>query len=485
MSTRPLILAASVVVLSGCAVGPDFHRPVAPSSVSYTAATLPTDTASTDIHGGEIQHLIASRDLPAQWWTLFHSPGLDTLIREAIAANPNVEAAQAALREAEENVAVQQTAFFPTVTGNVMGGRNKNSNVLSPTLNTPTMPLFNLYTAEVDVSYSPDVFGLNRRTVESLHAQAEYQRWELEATYLTLASNVAVAAIQEASLRGQIAATEDIVTAETIALAMTKQARALGQMSDLDVAQQKTVLAQTQAAVPPLRKALEQQRDALCALLGRTPDQEPSEQFTLEDLELPQDLPLSLPSQLVEQRPDIRAAEAQLHSASAAIGIAIANALPNIMLSGNIGTVATETSQLFGPGSGFWTIAGGATQTLFDAGASWHRVSAARRAFDQSAAQYRGTVVAAFQNVADALHALNDDATALKANAAAEQAARESLRLAQNQFTAGQISHLTLINAEQAYQQTRIAVVQAQASRFADTVALFQALGGGWWNRSD
>lgn len=477
-------IALASLALSACAVGPDFERPAPPKTATYTAKPLPQETSSADAHGGDAQRLAAGRDIPAEWWTLFHSQKLDTLIVEALKANPTVDAAQAALRQARENVYVQEAQFFPNVSANFSASRNQNSNTLAPTL-TNNQLLFNLYTAQLNVSYMPDVFGLNRRTVESLEALAEYQRWELEATYLTLASNVAVAAIQEASLRGQIAATEEAIQIQRDGLAMTAEAQSLGQLSKADVAAQRAQLAQSEAALPPLRKQLAQQRDALTALLGRLSNDEPAEAFALADLELPKDLPLSLPSKLVEQRPDIRAAEAELHSASAEIGVAIANALPQITLSANAGSAATAFSDLFSHGTGLWAFGGEIAQTAFDAGASVHKVKAARRAFDQAAAQYRATVIAAFQNVADTLHALSEDADALKADVIAERAAKESLNLAQDQFRLGQISRLALSSAQLAYQQSLVTRVQAEANRYADTAALFQALGGGWWNRTN
>jgi NodT family efflux transporter outer membrane factor (OMF) lipoprotein len=483
-STAKRAALASLALLSACAVGPDFERPAPPKATSFTAQPLPAETSSTDAHGGNTQHLISGRDIPAEWWTLFHSKKLDALIAEALKANPTVDAAQAALREAKENVYVQEAQFFPTATASLSATRNQNSGTLAPTL-TNNVLLFNLYTPQLSVSYMPDVFGLNRRTVESLEALAEYQRWELEATTLTLASNVVVAAIEEASLRGQIAATEETIQIGRNTLAMTEQGHALGQLSNADVAAQRAQLAQTEAALPPLRKQLAQQRDALTALLGRLPSEEPGDTFELNDLELPQDLPLSLPSQLVEQRPDIRAAEADLHSASAGIGVAIASALPQITLSATGGSAATTFADLFSHGTGFGSIGGEVAQTAFDAGASVHKVKAARRAFDQAAAQYKETVITAFQNVADTLHALSEDAEALKACVAAERAAKESLTLAQDQFWLGQISRLALASAELTYQQSLIARVQAEANRYADTAALFQALGGGWWNRPE
>ena len=286
-----------------------------------------------------------------------------------------------------------------------------------------THAVFGLVTPTLNVSYAPDVFGGTRRQIESLAAQAEYQRFQLEATYLTLTSNVVVAAVQEASLRGQIAATQDIIKDQAQQLNLVRQRFNLGGASQADVLTQEAQLAQTRATLPPLQKQLAQTRNQLTALAGQLPSHETSETFDLDSMHLPQELPVSLPSQLVEQRPDVRAAEAQLHSASAEIGVATANQLPQFTITGALGTASTGFTNMFAPGTGVWSIAGGITQTLFDAGTLLHKKRAAVAAFEQTAAQYRSTVIKACQNVADALRALQSDADALVAQAAAERSA--------------------------------------------------------------
>jgi NodT family efflux transporter outer membrane factor (OMF) lipoprotein len=480
-------LAALVVpviagLAAGCAVGPDFERPETPASAGYSRDKLPEKTSSASVAGGETQRFVADRDIPAQWWTLFRSPALDALIEQALKANPSLQSAQAALRQAWENVYAQEGAFFPTLQANYSASRNKTPlSALAPVGPTPS-PYYTLHTAQLLVSYVPDLWGGTRRQVESLTAQAELERYQLEATYLTLTSNVVAAAVQEASLRGQIAATEEIIRIVTDGLAILQRQFALGQVARADVAAQEAVLAQTQANLPPLEKQLATQRDLLTALIGRLPNAEPAEKFELASLHLPQELPVSLPSKLVDQRPDVRSAEAALHSASADIGVAVAARLPQISLTGNSGSTAPTLAQLFTPGTAFWTLAGSVTQTVFDAGTLLHKERAAVAAFDQAAATYRGTVIAAFQNVADVLHALHTDADALTAAVAAEQAAAKSLEITRQQLQLGAVNYLALITAQQTYQQALINLVQAQANRYADTAALFQALGGGWWN---
>jgi NodT family efflux transporter outer membrane factor (OMF) lipoprotein len=321
--------------------------------------------------------------------------------------------------------------------------------------------------------------------VESLAAQAQQARFALAATHITLSSNVAAGAIQEACLRGQIDATRELVTINTNMLEILRNQYARGYASELDVAAQESQLALVTATLPPLLKQLTQQRDLLAVLSGGFPNQDLTEKFELPNLQLPQELPLSLPSQLVEQRPDVRQAEENLHSASAQIGIAAANRLPTLTLTADGGSMALALGRLFSGGNGIWDLGAGITQPIFDAGTLRHRERAAQAAFTQATEQYRSTVLTAFQNVADTLHALQQDADALKATAAAKDAASVTLDLSRKQYQSGYASYLALLSAEQAYQQAVINLVQAQTNRYADTAALFQALGGGWWNRAD
>jgi NodT family efflux transporter outer membrane factor (OMF) lipoprotein len=475
-------IVAALVFLAGCAVGPDFERPAAPEVAGYAPELKKGDVIAI---GDKLQHLEVGQDVPGEWWVIFHNDRLDALIAEALRGNADIAAARAALRAAEENVKAQDGAFFPTVDGSVSPSRNKTATGSLSPASASGNPYYNLYTAQLSVSYSPDVFGLNRRTVESLAAQAEMQRFQLEATTLTVTSGLVAAAVQEASLRGQIAATESIIKAESETLDLLKRQSSLGQIPEANVVTQQAALAQAQATLPPLKKQLAQQRDLVAALTGHYPSDATNDAFELDNLYLPIDLPVTLPSKLVEQRPDIRAAEASLHSASALIGVAIANRLPNLTLTAVDGSAATKVGNLLTPGNGFWSIAANITQPLFDGFALLHKQRAAEAAYDQAAQQYRSTVVNAFQNVADALRALQADAEAVEANLVAERAAAESLAIARKQIELGDVSYLFLLTAQQTYQQAVIARIQAQGNRFADTAALYQALGGGWWNRKD
>ena len=471
------------LALSACAVGPDFKTPDAPKAARYTEQALPATTASAQAAAGLPQRIVDGRDIPAQWWTLFHSPALNSLIEEALKNNPNLQQAEAALRAAQENVAAQQGAYYPSVSANFTPSRQKDALGTVTSNAASGAGVYNLHTVHLYISYVPDGFGGNRRQVESLQAQSDAQRFEREAAYLSLTSNVVAAAVQEAALRAQIAATEKMVKLEQETLDLTKRQSELGAVPEAAVAAQLAVLAQTQAQLPPLQKQLAQQRDLIAALAGRLPVDMPHETFELSALQLPQELPLSLPSQLVRQRPDVRAAEENLHAASADIGVAAANMLPQFSLTAGGGSVATQLSDLFKSGTGFWNLAGGVTQPLFQGGTLLHRKRAAEAAYDAAAAQYRATVIAAFQNVADTLQALHADADALQAAATAERAAADSLAIARRQVELGDMAYITLLSAEQNYQQAALNLAQAQANRYADTAALFQALGGGWWNR--
>jgi NodT family efflux transporter outer membrane factor (OMF) lipoprotein len=479
------ILAASALLLTaGCAVGPRYKKPVAPDVSGYTPALISTTSGAPNVAGGEAQHLVEAHDIPGEWWTLFHSQPLNDLIEHSLKANPNLKAAQAALIIARENMLAQRGAYYPSVTGGFSATRAKSSADLSPVTNTNALN-YSLYTPEVSVSFVPDVFGLNRRTVESLQAQEQQARFALAATHITLSANVAAGAIQEASLRGQIEATQELITISTNMLNILREQYAKGYASELDVAAQESQLAQVAATLPPLLKQLAQQRDQLATLAGGFPSQDLIEKFELSSLQLPQELPLSLPSQLVEQRPDVRQAEENLHSASAQIGIARANRLPSFALTADAGSMAVVLGRLFSGGTGFWDVAAGVTQPIFDGGTLMHRERASRAAYIQADEQYRSTVLTSFQNVADTLNALQQDADALEAAAAAKDAARVTLDLTRKQLESGYTNYLALLSAEQAYQQALINLVQAQSNRYADTAALFQALGGGWWNRAD
>ncbi len=476
-------LSLPLLVLAACAVGPDFVTPPAPDVGGYTSDTPPASTASAETSGGGAQHFIMGRDIPGEWWKVFHSKELDALVAEALHANPNLQAAQAALWQAKETLYASGGKLLPSVDGTGSVARQQ----FSPAqFGLPGGPeIFNLLQASVNVSYTADVFGGQRRAIEANAAQSEYQRFELEATYLTLTSNVVTAAIQEASLRGQIEATREIIKAETDQLQVVRNQFEAGAATRADVLTQESEVATTEATLPPLQKQLEQQHHVLLALIGHFPNDARQDHLKLASFRLPTSLPVSVPSQLVEQRPDVRAAQAQLHQASANIGVAIANRLPQLSLTASYGNTALTAATLFNPASAVWSLGAGVTQPIFHGFTLLHQERAARAAFDMADAQYRNTVLTAFQNVADALRALQLDAATLKAQQRAVNAASDTFDLTRGQYRLGAITYIILLTAQRTYQQALLAAVQAQAARYADSAALFAALGGGWWNRID
>ena len=481
-SQRTTVSIAISLALGGCVVGPNFKSPAAPqlSSNSYTASALPATTVETKDagHAGAVQHTNYGQALPAQWWTLFHSAQLDQLIRSALEQNPSLSAAEASLRQAQENYNAESGSLkYPSVTGQ-LGATRERAELYSATPST-----FNLYNASVNISYNLDLFGGNKRQLEGLMAEVDYQRFEVEAAYQTLIANVVTTAITEAALRAELKATREVLNSQQKQLDVINKQLALGGIARSVQLTQSTQVAQTQALIAPLEKSLELTRNQLAVYIGKLPSEAGLPEFDLDSLQLPQELPVSLPSSLVSQRPDIRASEALLHQASAQVGVATANLYPQINLTGSYGGSRVQTGGL-SASSTLWNLGAGLTQPIFNGGALSAKRRAALAAYDQANANYRSTVLAAFQNVADSLRAIDSDATTLQAQANAESLAKASLDLTNQQFSIGAISYLTLLDAERTYQQAHIALVQAQAARFTDTAALFQALGGGWWNKS-
>ncbi len=486
-------------LLNGCAVGPDFKPPAAPSADGYTPQPLLPETAAAPVAAGAAQKYNAKAAIPFDWWTLFKSPAINSLIERAFKNNPTIESAQASLRQAQQSVIAQQGFFFPTVAasyspsrtkiaGNMAGasspGVQGNGQVIAQ--DAVSAPVYyNFHVAQLTVGYVPDVFGGNRRQVESLQAQLNAQHFQMEATYITLASNIVAAALQEAALRAQIKATGEIVKLNNENLEILHKQLDLGFVAGIDVAAQEAAAAQAEQALIPLAKQLELTRDLIRALAGNLPNEEVAETFELESLQLPQELPLSLPSQLVEQRPDIRAAQEQWHAASAQVGVAVAGRLPQFSITAAVGGMASTPDWMFKTGGDFFSVLGNVSLPLFDGGTLKARERAAREGLAQAAADYRGVVITAFQNVADTLHTIRFDADYLKAALRTELAMKETAEITRKQYGLGQVSYQMVLLAEQNYQQAEVNLIQAQASRLGDTAALYQALGGGWWNRQE
>jgi NodT family efflux transporter outer membrane factor (OMF) lipoprotein len=480
-AVRMFALAACMFML-GCAVGPDYRRPDAPRVDRYTARPLPDATVKAEAADGDAQRFLKGRDVPQHWWTSFGNAELDRRVRMALEHSPSMASAQSALRQAQENAMAAGGALFPALDAGAGAAREKLS---AAQLGTPGgVRPFTLFNASVNVRYTLDLFGGVRRGIEASRAQSDVQKARLDSTYLTLAGNVVTASLQEASLREQIRATRQIIDMQRKTLAITERQQEIGASSFLDTLAIRAQLGTSEAALPPLRARLAAVRNQLATYLGVTPAQLQAAPVTLDAVELPRAVPVSLPSRLVEQRPDIRAASAQLHAASAEVGVATAAMLPQITLSGSGGSQALSAGDLFSAGTRAWSLGLNLTQPLFHGGALLHGKRAAQAALDQATANWQQTVLVAFQNVADALDALQYDAQTLAAQAVAERAASQRLALAREQYRIGATGYLDLLDAERSDQQARIALVQARAARLTDTAALYTALGGGWRNKT-
>ncbi len=476
-------LTLSLLLLAGCAVGPDFRRPRVASPPGYTEAALPTATGSEPIGAGRRQHFMPGRDIPGEWWQLFRSPVITRLVEASLRQNPTVEAARATLRQAQEQRLQQQGALLPDITGTVLRNRSETPGFLSGATGTSFNQTF--YGAQLDLSYTLDIWGGLRRAVEQAAARIEFERFQLEATDLALAAGVATSAVEAASLSGQIKVQQDLIGFETRQLETVRRQFELGGATGTDVAIQQAQVATARSVLVPLQTQFAQTRDQLAAYLGQAPSELRVPDLALDDITLPGTLPVSVPAALLDQRPDIRAAEATLHQQTAALGVAIAQRLPNVTLTASVGTDAADTHQLFSPGNGLWSLVNQAVQPIFDAGQLLHAQRAQRAALDNAAATWRNTVVVAFQNVADVLVALQNDELALAANLDAQQASQRALSLASLQYKLGGVSYLSVLTAQQSYQNAILSLLRARAARYTDTIALYQALGGGWWHRDD
>ncbi len=480
--TGIVILLMGVTALCSCTVGPNFHTPAPPATDVYVAGA-PIASVGTSGAGGASQTLVSDQEIPAQWWSLFHSAPLDELVRTALHDSPTIAAAQAALLSAQEGYVAQRGAtVFPQLDAQFQAEREAAPGAAFgfPQAGTST---FTLFDAAVNVSYKFDLVGATRRQLESLAAQSDYQRWQLEAARLTLAGNVVTTAITVAALNDQVAATQDIVATENEQLGIVQRQRTAGAASSADVLTQQANLAVLEATLPGLQKSLAQAGHRLAVLSGQTPDHASTQGLSLASLTLPAQLPVSLPAKLVRQRPDVLAAQSQLHQASALAGVATANLYPQLTLSGSIGSETTSIGDLFSAGTAAWNIGGSLMQPLFHGGELRAKRRQAFDNLDEATAQYRGTVLSALQDVADSLRALQEDALALEADARAESAAHDSLDIIRRQFQAGGTSYVNLLIAQRQYAQARLTRIQGEMARFTDSAALLQALGGGWWNR--
>jgi NodT family efflux transporter outer membrane factor (OMF) lipoprotein len=483
-STKRQLIASVIGVvmaggsLCGCTVGPRYHAPAPPTVATYTAEPQPQKTVSTTGPAGTAQHLNSAMDVSAEWWTLFHSPELDRLVREALANSPTLAQATARLKEAQEEANARTGATkYPSVSGNVSVQREQ-VDLATFGVPFPSPPPFSLLNGSVAVSYALDIFGANRRLIEGLNAQAEYQKWQLEGARLMLAGNVVSAAIRQAQLQSQIDINRQMLELQQQELTITEHRVQAGGLPQYEVNRQRTLVAQTEAAIPPLEQQLDAVNHQLAVLIGKTPAEAHLASITLDSLQLPQELPVSLPSALVRQRPDIRAAESLLHQASANVGVATANLYPQIVLSASAGGVGTS----FSNGGGVWSVGASLAQPIYNGGALRAEKRKAVAAYEEAGAAYQQTVLQAFREVADALRAVDNDAQTLQARSEAAAHAEVTYRVASQRFVAGGISQLSLLDAQRQHLQTVLDRTTSAANRYTDSASLFQALGGGWWN---
>ncbi len=476
-------LGLGALGLSACAMGPRFRHPEPGATLGYGEAAQTSIPADPGAAGGE-QRLKAGAVVEARWWTLFGSPELDRLVDQALKNSSDLAAAEAALRAAHQNTLAQSGALLPTVDAGASTSRNKSSTYLSPVLGV-SQYYYSLQTAQVSVSYAADVFGGVRRQIEAARASEDQQRYQFEAVRQTLIANLVAAALNEAALRAEIAAQIQVVAENQRILAVIRDQAAKGQVAQQAIAVQEGALAQAQAALPPLQRARAQARDLIAYLVGVSPGEASPPNIDLATLTLPHTLPLSLPAALVRQRPDILQAEANLHAASAQVGVAIAARLPAFTLTALAGGASSAWSNLLSSSDSEWSLGAGVVQPIFEGGLLYRRQKAAEAQLDQAKSQYRSAVLAALQNVADTLTALRTDASGLDAAASGERAATDNLEITRRQLDRGQVTDIELLTAEQAELQARQSLIQAESARFTDTAALFEALGGGWWSDAE
>jgi NodT family efflux transporter outer membrane factor (OMF) lipoprotein len=475
---RAAIATLALWFLAGCNVGPKYQPPTAPAVTAYTPQPQPAATASSAGPAGVAQHLDSSAALPAQWWTLFHSPELNGMMEQALANSPTLAQATARLKEAQEELNARTGATkYPTVTGNA-AVEEEQPNLSSFGIPLPNPSPFTLLNGSVAVSYTLDLFGANRRAIEGLEANRDYENWQLEGARLMLAGNVVSAAIRQAQLRREIELTRQLLAVEQREFAITEARNRAGGASEEDVQNRRVTVAETQATIPPLEAQLDAVDHQLAVLMGKTPAEVQIPDLSLDALHLPQDLPLSLPSALVRQRPDIRASEALLHEASANVGVATADLYPQIVLSGSGGGTGTS----FVAGGDIWNVASSLTQPIYNGGALRAEKRKAEAAYQEASSVYRQTVLQAFGEVADTLTAIEHDAQTLQARSDAATEADASYQIAGQRYQAGGISELALLEAQRQQLQTELDRTSAAAARYADSATLFQALGGGWWN---
>jgi len=469
----PLVALSCAALLVACTVGPDFRRPDPPAVAGYTAGPPPAAPG--------MPKLVVQRDIPAEWWAVFRSPALDALVRRALAGNPTLDEAKARLTQAQElRTARAGAVTWPRIDATAGAERQRIDPATFGFPQAPNPGPFNVFSLGMNVAYDFDLAGGHRRELEALAAEVDYASFELEAARLTLASNVVATTIRRAALAAQVEATGRIADTQRRQLGIVEARYRDGGVALLDVHNQRALVAQTDAALAPLRAALAQTGHELAVLLGEAPAAAELPPLGLADLTLPDELPLRLPSDLALQRPDLRASEALLHKASANVGVATADLYPKVVISGGFSTTQLNVGDLFGNGINLWNFGANLLQPVFRGGELQARKRAAEAAYEQAAAAYRASVLTALRNVADVLRAGEEDARAVAARTVQAQEADVAWRIAQARYDLGGVSQYAVLDAERQRLAAENERVQALANQLADAASLFQALGGGW-----
>jgi NodT family efflux transporter outer membrane factor (OMF) lipoprotein len=468
------------LLLASCAVGPDFQRPAAPEVADYTSGNLPASTVDAD---GQPQNFVRDAGLPSDWWRMFGSPEIDEMVNRSMLGNPTVAAAEASLRQSQDNLRAGYGVFFPQIDLGASGARQLSA----PALQGSSIPgsIFNIVTLTGSITYALDLFGGQRRAVEGLRARRDYARYETSAARLALQANVVETAIARAAYASQIESTEHMLQLEDMQLRQVQAQVDSGVLGYASVLAVRSQMSQTEAQLAQLHLKFDQAGHLLVNLQGEFPARLALPDIDFECIALPRDLPVSLPSDLVRRRPDILASEAAMHSASADIGVAAAAMFPSISLTGNAGAAGTSLHDLPGDNGKFWSAGAGISVPVFRGGSLWFGRKAAIDAYEGAAANYRQTVLGAFTDVANALKALEHDAETVKAQGILRDNAQETVDLLFANYNAGLVPYMDILTAEIQLEQANIAYVSAAAQRHQDTVALFSALGGGWWAKPD
>lgn len=466
MSLTALLLAATVPAL-----------PLPPTP----AGNAPASVVSTPIapEGGPAQSIAVGAPVPAQWWREFGNDALNALVERGLAANPDIAAADATLRQAQELARASVGGLLPQVDAGYQAARMRASNTIAPPLSDQNVTLYTLHTAQVSLSWSPDVFGGGRARVRSARAAARAQAARADAARSMVVANLVQSAIQYAALGEEIDATRDAVTAYRDVLALIKLRQKIGAVGASDVAAQETALAAIEGQLPGLERARKAQEAQIAVLIGVAPGSPLPPVPRMDELTLPAQLPLSLPAQVIAHRPDVRSAAAIMEGASADAKAAVAARLPSFTLSAQYGGTANTFADMFATGNPFWALLGGVSAPIFHAGSLLHQSHAAKAALEAAQAQYRSTALQAFADVSNALTAIQTDGDALAAADRGNRASADSLNFTRRQYELGAVGTFTLLPVLAARAEARSTWVQARAARLVDTVALYQSLGGG------